>query len=738
MQKINKFLAVLAATLAATFLFAACNDKPDDGGKTEGPVKYTVTYTAGEGSGSAPAGGSYEAGATFALPDPTGLSKDGCTFDKWNDGTTDYAVGATYTMPAKNVTFTATWKDDDETPPTPVAKYAVTFRGGVGVDGNAPKGGSFEEGATFKLPAATGLSKPGYVFDKWDDGENKYAVGDTYTVPAHAVEFVATWKVDTTQVDPTVKYTVVVVKSALESLTSSVTGTVPTIPDKAAGETFTISADTFSLAHYTQTKWRVLKLNIDDPDYPYWETVINYDVDAEIEMPAFNIRVAAVWTKNKVTISFDANGGSGVMSSIQKDFGTNLTLPSCEFNAPTGKKFQGWSTTPNGSLLSNGTNLNDSIVGIDDTLKLYAIWETTTEPTPAITIDALVGHWSDGTHTLDIAKYTGTEEYAPQGFGVLDDKYPLMIYASNEFCVIQSRDFDLVYMMSMNGSSFVITQSLYDEETGEATTGEVITFNEKSALASKVDYNGKWMIKGKMGTNPVYITSGKVYYGTNLLQANVAVIGSKMVFYHEAISETFVVDKNGSEYKSYYDCEGQSPLSGTFTAGTFSVLTVEGKLNQIVNSGAKPNTTKITAPAAPEGKVFDKWVLADTQTEFRLDAVMTADASIVATFKTEEQGGGDVGDANVKTYVGQISAGRIEKIEINTETGVIVFTYTKVVKPTTMEMAAVQNGKVYTVDESNPTGQKLWIAISDDGNTISLYNYATMDEEDLIGTMTLA
>ncbi len=126
MQKINKFLAVLAATLAATFLFAACNDKPDDGGKTEEPVKYTVTYSAGEGSGTAPAGGSYKAGATFALPDPTGLSKDGCTFDKWNDGATDYAVGETYTMPAKNVTFTATWKDDEETPPTPSTDPILT------------------------------------------------------------------------------------------------------------------------------------------------------------------------------------------------------------------------------------------------------------------------------------------------------------------------------------------------------------------------------------------------------------------------------------------------------------------------------------------------------------------------------------------------------------------------------------------------------------------------------------
>ncbi len=197
MKKINKLFAVLAATLAATFLFAACNDKPDDGGKPEEPIKYTVTYTAGEGSGTVPSGGSYVAGATFELPAANGLSKEGYVFDKWSDGENTYAVGATYTMPAKNVTFAATWKDDGsgETP-TPPTKYTVTFSGGEDAEGTAPTGGSYEAGATFDIPAADGLVKDGFVFVCWTYNETDYNVGDVFTMPVGNVVFTAKWEAE--------------------------------------------------------------------------------------------------------------------------------------------------------------------------------------------------------------------------------------------------------------------------------------------------------------------------------------------------------------------------------------------------------------------------------------------------------------------------------------------------------------------------------------------------------------
>lgn len=42
------------------------------------------------------------------------------------------------------------------------------------------------------------------------------------------------------------------------------------------------------------------------------------------------------------TVSFDANGGTGTMASVQVQKGKKYTLPSCGFTAPAGKQFSTW------------------------------------------------------------------------------------------------------------------------------------------------------------------------------------------------------------------------------------------------------------------------------------------------------------------------------------------------------------------------------------------------------------
>ena len=75
-----------------------------------GPTTYGVTFSGGEGArGTAPSVGAKEAGARFTLPANT-FTRDGYDFTGWHDGTKTYAAGASYTMPAHAVTFTAQWK----------------------------------------------------------------------------------------------------------------------------------------------------------------------------------------------------------------------------------------------------------------------------------------------------------------------------------------------------------------------------------------------------------------------------------------------------------------------------------------------------------------------------------------------------------------------------------------------------------------------------------------------------
>ena len=58
--------------------------------------------------------------------------------------------------------------------------------------------------------------------------------------------------------------------------------------------------------------------------------------------------VYAKWTENapavtNVTLSFDANGGSGEMAAIQVESGKEYEVPACTFTAPEGKEFNFWS-----------------------------------------------------------------------------------------------------------------------------------------------------------------------------------------------------------------------------------------------------------------------------------------------------------------------------------------------------------------------------------------------------------
>ncbi|MDE7463643.1 MAG: InlB B-repeat-containing protein, partial [Clostridiales bacterium] len=395
MKKLLKSTVLVAATFAFGCAAVACGDT-DDGDKNppSEPTKYTVSYAIGDGAtGTAPAGGEYEAGAKFNIAAATGFEKDGYTFNGWlcSGDSVTYDAGAEFEMPAYKVTFTAQWEEV-----IPAPKYSVTYVLGEGVTGTAPTGASYEAGETVTVASGAGLTKDGYKFIGWNNGTITYSAGQTFTMPAKSVTLTSEW----VEYNPGVTYTVTVVKSSVESQISSVVGEIPTIENKAAGDEFTIPADTFSFAHYHQTKWRVQHYTGE-----YWDTDANYDLDANIIMPDHSIRIAPVWAANEVTISFDANGGSGAMNAVTKNFGTNLALTTaafdCKFTAPAGKKFQGWAISANGAVIENGTKLDATIVSETDTLTLYAVWE---EKPAALEISEIAGHWTDATntHTFDI------------------------------------------------------------------------------------------------------------------------------------------------------------------------------------------------------------------------------------------------------------------------------------------------------------------------------------------------
>jgi len=71
---------------------------------------YSITYESGTATGTVPVDATPRAsGTSFSLASGSSLSKSGYTFAGWNDGTTTYSAGASYTVGSSNVTLTAVW-----------------------------------------------------------------------------------------------------------------------------------------------------------------------------------------------------------------------------------------------------------------------------------------------------------------------------------------------------------------------------------------------------------------------------------------------------------------------------------------------------------------------------------------------------------------------------------------------------------------------------------------------------
>jgi hypothetical protein len=83
-------------------------------GSTGGGTTYTVSYTAGEGGGTAPLAQTVTSGTTINLPSQGNMTApSGKTFSGWTAGGQAYAAGSSYTVTG-NVTFTARWSPTNE------------------------------------------------------------------------------------------------------------------------------------------------------------------------------------------------------------------------------------------------------------------------------------------------------------------------------------------------------------------------------------------------------------------------------------------------------------------------------------------------------------------------------------------------------------------------------------------------------------------------------------------------
>jgi uncharacterized protein (TIGR02145 family)/uncharacterized repeat protein (TIGR02543 family) len=423
-----------SGNLAKTgYSFAGWNTKPDGSGtnynagskfpmpsssatlypKWTNKPTYSLTYNKnGADSGSVPAEGSYEAGATVTVSDNTGkLAKIGYAFSGWNTlsngAGTSYAPGATLTKSATNDTFFAKWNN---------AAYTVKFnsQGGSAIDSQ-----KVNYGDKITKPAAD-PTWAGHIFGGWykESGctnawnfTNATVTADMtlfakWTTAAYTVKFNSQGgsAVDSQKVT----YGDKVVKPADPALTGSTF--VGWYKESGCTNVWdftnaTVAADMTLFAKWSQVPVFAISFNKNDAgasgtmtdqhiasggsanltanaftktgwSFAGWSTtaggVVEFADQAIFTMGAANASLYAKWTANPYTITFDKNdaGASGAMSTQTILCGSSANLIANAFIKP-GWAFAGWATTAGGAVAF--ANQASYPMGTAD-VTLYAKW----------------------------------------------------------------------------------------------------------------------------------------------------------------------------------------------------------------------------------------------------------------------------------------------------------------------------------------------------------------------------
>ena len=290
------------------------------------PVTYSVTLDADGGTINSGNVTSYTEGVGATLP--TDVTKDGYTFLGWFDGDTKVEViGADA---AGDKYFKANWKK------IPIS-YSVTLDtdGGTINSGNVT---SYTEGVGVTLP--TDVTKVGYTFLGWFDGDTKVEVIDTTATGDKS--FRAKWA----PVDCSIQ-----LYAVLDGVTASKPFYRMTAKYGSSLQTALslIPADVLELAAYTR----------DHAFYYVTGSVVGPDAAVDLDV--------ALYVKYKTrtfTVSFDLNDGTGKTFTQTVAYGKTATEP--QPPKRPGYQFAGWYTS--------GRTQFDFTTPITQNITLKASW----------------------------------------------------------------------------------------------------------------------------------------------------------------------------------------------------------------------------------------------------------------------------------------------------------------------------------------------------------------------------
>ena len=399
------YLGWVTSTAAASATTVA-NGKSVSVNVTSGPFNYyalysqtqTLSYNANGGSGapSTQSGTAYynsngdQKNITSTIPTTPVPTRTGYTFAAWNtkaDGSgTDYAVGKSYTNSKQNDTLYAKWTRNS---------YKVTYDYATNGGTSATKTSATVayEGAVDLTPTAT---KSGWTFVGWNTNKDATTALTSLKMPANDITLYAIYK-KTLTVNFYSGY------NKASNRPQSVT-----IWNRAtSGSVTTPSADAYSGWNYLGWVTSTAAASA--------TTVANgKSVSVNVTSGPFNYY--ALYSQTQ-TLSYDANGGSGVPSTQSgtayynsNGDQTNITstIPATPVPTRTGYTFSAWNTKADGSGTDYAVGKSYTNSKQNDTL--YAKW---TRNSYKVTYDYATNGGTSATKTSATVAYEGAVDLTP-------------------------------------------------------------------------------------------------------------------------------------------------------------------------------------------------------------------------------------------------------------------------------------------------------------------------------------
>jgi uncharacterized repeat protein (TIGR02543 family) len=506
---------------------------------TKWEAAYTVTFANGGGTGTLPTQSALATGGTFTLP-ANPFTKSNSIFTGWNDGSSIYAAGATYTMGSANKTLTATW----------TAGYTATFNSNSATSGTVPASQSYTVGGdTLTISANTGnLLRTGYTFAGWATTANgtgtTYTEGQTGVTLSAGITLYAKWTAN--------NYTVTY------NSNSATSGTIPSSQSyTTAGATLTISINSGTLERtgYSFVGWATAA-NGTGTTYTVSQAGVTLTADTTLY---------AKWTAASNVVTYNSQLGTAV-SNGSFVTGSTLTLPAAP--SRTGYTFAGWfAATTGGTALVTGYSPTET-----SAITLYAQWTgnsyTVTYNLNSATSGAVPSaqSYTSGGSTLTISTNSGTLERAGYSFvgWATAANGTGTTYTGGQTGVTVTADTTL-YAQWTAGSNVVT----YDSQGGSAVsngsfvTGSTLTL---PAAPSRIGYTFAGWFRNATGGSA--LVSG--YYPTET---------ASFTRYAQWTGNTYTVTYNLNSATS-----GSVPSPQSYVSGT-TALTISTNSGTMVRTG---------------------------------------------------------------------------------------------------------------------------------------------------------